>query len=108
MSCVGRQFTRLVPFCIGFALSAGAGCNKQGAAKAETQAPTGQAPTVTTVRPERKAVERVVEQPAFVEAYEETPLFARIVGYIQKVHVDMGDRVKGPRSDKTGTLTEPG
>jgi multidrug resistance efflux pump len=38
----------------------------------------------------------VIEQPAYVEAYEETQGFARVSGYVQKVHVDLGDRVKGP------------
>ena len=89
-------------------MSAGAGCNRQSAAKAETQTPAAPTVIVTTVRPERKAVERVIEQPAFVEAYEETPLFARIVGYISKVHVDMGDRVKGPKLDSAGKQLEPG
>ncbi|MCI0464494.1 MAG: efflux RND transporter periplasmic adaptor subunit [Gemmataceae bacterium] len=88
-----------------------AGCGEHQAAAPGTQAPAAtpaQAPIVTTVRPEQKPLRRVIEQPAHVEAFEETPLFARISGYIQKVHVDIGDRVKGPRSDNQGKQVEPG
>lgn len=87
---------------------AAVGCARTGATKPQAPADAKQAPTVTMVHPERKAVVRTIEQPAFVEAYEETPLFARIVGYVLKVNVDMGDRVKGPRFDKAGKLIEPG
>jgi multidrug efflux pump subunit AcrA (membrane-fusion protein) len=118
-------FVRLQPVplplaCLALGLLAlAAGCNKHSTATPAAQAspgqvpsgttvPPGQAPTVTTIQPERKALGRVIEQPAFVEAYEETPLFARISGYVQKVQVDIGDRVKGPRSDATGKQVEPG
>jgi RND family efflux transporter MFP subunit len=89
-------------------LISGSGCNKTSGAKVEPQFASGLVAAVKTVKPERKAMQRVIEQPAFVESYEETPLFARITGYIQKVHVDMGDRVKGPRTVNAGKQTEPG
>ena len=64
--------------------------------------------TVTVVRPEKKSIRRTIEQPAYVEALEETPLYAHIAGYVQKVHVDIGDRVKGPRLDGKGNQIEAG
>jgi RND family efflux transporter MFP subunit len=64
--------------------------------------------TVTTVRPEQKPLRHVFERDAHVEAFEETPLFARISGYVQKVHVDIGDRVQGPRLDDKGKRIQPG
>jgi RND family efflux transporter MFP subunit len=71
--------------------------------------PTGErVPTVAVVQPEQKSLRRVIELPAFVEAYEETLLIARIAGYVQKVHADIGDRVKGPRVDEQGKQLEPG
>lgn len=85
-----------------------AGCNRPTGAKIESQAAPAQAPTVKTVKPEHKSVLRVIEQPAYLEAYEETPIFAQIKGRVQTVAVDMGDRVNGPRVDKTGKQTEPG
>ena len=45
-------------------------------------------------KPEKKSLRRVVEQPAAVEAFEETPLVARIPGHVEKVNVDIGQEVK--------------
>jgi multidrug efflux pump subunit AcrA (membrane-fusion protein) len=49
---------------------------------------------VLTTRPERQPIRHTVEQPGQIEGFEQTPLFARITGYIAKWNVDMGDRVK--------------
>lgn len=88
------------------------GCGRPQAATSSPQAPAAAAPgaavPVTLVRPEQKALRRVLEQPAHVEAFEETPLFARISGYVQKVYVDIGDRVRGPQVDATGKQLQPG
>ncbi len=46
------------------------------------------------VRPERHALQRLVEQPGWVEAYERAPLFARIAGYVRAVRADIGTRVR--------------
>jgi HlyD family secretion protein len=64
--------------------------------------------SVKTVKPERKTLRRVFEQPGFIEAFEETPLFARVPGHVLKMHRDIGDPLKGPRYDKAGKETEPG
>ncbi len=50
---------------------------------------------VRVVRPERKTVSRVIQQPGFnIEPFEETPLYARVSGYVGKWHADLGDPVK--------------
>src|SRR5690242_14721851 len=49
---------------------------------------------VTTVHPERQTVRLTVEQPGQIEGFEQTPLYAKVAGYVQKYHVDIGDRVK--------------
>jgi HlyD family secretion protein len=60
----------------------------------ESQPPSGVS-AVTIVHPEKKAIKHVVEQPGFnVEAYQETPLYSRISGYVKKWHRDIGDSVK--------------
>lgn len=51
------------------------------------------AATVVVARPERKRIRQTVEQPATVEAYESTPIHAKLSGYIAHVHVDMGQHV---------------
>jgi RND family efflux transporter MFP subunit len=102
----------LMRYAIRFALLLGvvpalAGCSgsstpppgPQGAAKSDA--------TVVTGPPVEKSIRRVIEEPATVLALEETPLHARIGGYVARMNVDMGDRIKGPHYEK-GKLTEPG
>jgi HlyD family secretion protein len=51
-------------------------------------------PLVHVVSPERRTIERSVGQPAFINAYEQTSIYAKIPGYIKEWYVDIGDRVK--------------
>jgi RND family efflux transporter MFP subunit len=51
------------------------------------------ATAVTTARPVKKAMTQRVEQPGEVRAYEQTPMYSRLSGYVGKVHKDIGDRV---------------
>ena len=77
-------------------LSLAAGCNRPPAASASQQpaADTPTEPTVRVVRPERKTLSHRIEQPGFnIEAFQETPLFPRISGYVRTWNVDIGDRV---------------
>jgi HlyD family secretion protein len=86
-------------------LSALAGCGKQSpepGKAAETPAKGAQAPAkaVNVTKPERHTVRQTIGQPGHIEAFEQTPLYARISGYIRKVHVDIDDRIKGPEEEK--------
>lgn len=91
---------------VSFTLAGGGGCTKRdsSATKGEAAPP----PTVKVKNPTKGVVHQIIEQPAYVEAFEETPLHARISGYVHKVHVDIGDIVRGPRYDDKGELLEPG
>jgi multidrug efflux pump subunit AcrA (membrane-fusion protein) len=51
-------------------------------------------PAPRTVRPERRALKRVVEQPGHIEALEQTALAVKIAGYVEKLNADIGDRVR--------------
>jgi multidrug efflux pump subunit AcrA (membrane-fusion protein) len=62
------------------------GCNRQPATNHQPAAPAGT--HVSVVRPEMRQVHRVVEQPGTVEAFEETALFAKLMGYIGSVEED--------------------
>jgi multidrug efflux pump subunit AcrA (membrane-fusion protein) len=44
--------------------------------------------------PERRALARSVEQPGRVEPFAQTPMLAKIAGYVNAVNVDIGDEVK--------------
>lgn len=73
-------------------------------------ATAGNAPLVrvAAVRPMRKTLVRRTEQPGRVEAFEESPLFAKLAGYVTKIHVDIGDSITGPKADSLGKVIEPG
>jgi RND family efflux transporter MFP subunit len=50
---------------------------------------------VKVVHPEKKNVRRLVERPGYnIEAYERTPLYAKIAGYVLKWNADIGDNVR--------------
>jgi HlyD family secretion protein len=78
------------------ALAAGvAGCERP------SPATTGRgdakaAPPVTrveVVRPERQTIRRTVEEPGQVEAFEVTPVHAKVAGYVRTWNVNIGSKV---------------
>ena len=48
---------------------------------------------VSVVSPERKTIHREVGQPGFIQAFERTPIVAKIPGYVLKWDVDIGDNI---------------
>jgi RND family efflux transporter MFP subunit len=74
------------------------GCSNDGvvpaAAAGESGKPGQQLEKVLAGRPVRKTLVATTSQPARIEAFEETPLFAKLAGYVDEVHVDIGDEVK--------------
>ncbi len=81
---------------LGLALLGSAGCggNSKGAPAGAAQAADSPPATVRVVTPQRRTIDRNVRQPGSIQAFEQTPLFAKIAGYVQKYHVDIGDEVK--------------
>src|SRR5260370_41075811 len=76
-------------------LSTVCGCNRQPAAAPDQAAAAPKTPEVKVVRPEKKDVRRPIERPGYnIEAYERTPLYAKIAGYVRKWNVDIGDHVR--------------
>src|SRR5262249_51703585 len=73
-------------------LSAGCGPQPSGAA-APTAGPIAAA-EVTVATPKRQSLTVTVEQPGRVEAFEQTPVYAKIAGYVRDVRVEVGGRVK--------------
>src|SRR5262245_53652254 len=49
---------------------------------------------VTTVKPKRMTLQWTTQGPVFVQAFEQAPMFAKIAGYVEKWHVDIGDHVR--------------
>ena len=78
-------------FCLGaLAFLVLPGCGQ----KAEPAPPAPTMPSVTRVSPVRRDIQRIVGQPAFVNAYEQTSIFPKLTGFVEKWNVDIGDKVK--------------
>ncbi len=50
--------------------------------------------TEASAAPAEPVPVRAIEQPGYVTAFEQVDLYSRITGYVEKVAVDLGDRVK--------------
>lgn len=84
--------------------STSAGCRRN-AQEPHGEDSGSQAPSrATVIQPQQKALVRLVELPGRIEAYEVTPLHAKVTGYVIKIPVDVGDRIRGPQGADPGTL----
>ena len=69
-----------------------AGCHALFSADPPAAAP---APVcVAAARPERKTLRRESVEPGQIEAFEQTPLFVKFPAYVEKLYVNIGDRVQ--------------
>jgi HlyD family secretion protein len=73
-------------------LAALAGCGHKPAAKQDGG--TAALQRVVAAKPVRKTLTLSTRQPGRIEAFEQTPLFAKIAGYVDNVLVDIGDAVR--------------
>src|SRR5215467_5387767 len=82
------------------------GCGGKTPASPQT---TAEPVRVETVRPTRENLKRFSDStPAELLPYEQTDIVAKVAGYVQKVNVDIGDRVEGPRYTPDGRLLKQG
>jgi RND family efflux transporter MFP subunit len=61
---------------------------------------------VTVGKPQRKTLVLTTTQPARIEAFEETPLYAKLAGYVKEIHVDIGDHVSAGQTLVTLSIPE--
>src|SRR5262249_12227365 len=54
----------------------------------------GKTAGISVVRPERRDIRMTVVQPGTIQAFEVTPIYSRIAGYVEKYRYNIGDRVK--------------
>src|SRR5436190_2798101 len=72
-----------------------AGCQRKPPPEPAEEASRRTVPKVTVVNPERHTVRRSIERPGYnVEAYQSTPLYAKISGYVLEWKVDIGASVR--------------
>jgi multidrug efflux pump subunit AcrA (membrane-fusion protein) len=70
------------------------GCNRSShPAPSSSSSAESETPRISVVHPERQGIRRTVSQPGYVQAYEQTPVFSKIPGYVEKINVDKGDLV---------------
>jgi RND family efflux transporter MFP subunit len=77
-------------------LVAACGC-RNGTSHANPNGKEATATPVTTTKPERKTLAQTTTQPGRIEPFEQTPLFARIEGYVGKTRTIVG---KDDKKDK--------
>jgi len=77
------------------------GCHSSSPAETQDAASSTDAATpatppvrVAAARPLRKTLRLESVQPGQIEAFEQTPLLAKLPAYVQELHVDIGDRVE--------------
>jgi HlyD family secretion protein len=71
------------------AVAAAAGCQKQPPAAP----PIRTAPRVQIAKVEQRTISTKVGQPGFIFAYEQTALYPKVSGYLEKWNVDIGDQI---------------
>src|SRR5262245_55627881 len=107
---VANEMTSFVLLASLISLATGCGNpqNSLTSAEGKENGPESALMRVTPIRPERKTLIRWTEQPGHIEAFEETPVYAKVAGYVEKMHVDIGDPVTGPQFDETGKIVREG
>ncbi len=64
--------------------------SKTGATKDET----GKTAGISVIQPERRDIRMLVVQPGTIQAFEVTPVYSRIAGYVNKYYFNIGDIIK--------------
>jgi membrane fusion protein, multidrug efflux system len=62
--------------------------------RAQLAAAAARGPRVLVERAQAEQPERKISVPATISGYSETPIFAKIPGYLKEIRVDKGDRVR--------------
>jgi RND family efflux transporter MFP subunit len=67
------------------------GCGRQ---PPEAKSSVSSVPEVHVVKPELRNLTCTVDQPGFVDAYEQTAIYSKVSGFIKRFYVDIGQQVK--------------
>lgn len=99
------RFQPIFILLLGVAAMATSGCRRDTPATAQSGAATGLT-RVVVGKPMKKTLTLSTQQPGRIESFEEAPLYAQVVGYVKKVHVDIGDKVEAGQSLATIDVPE--
>lgn len=97
-----RSNTTRLSLVLILAALAAPGCHQQHKGEVKSVA---KPPTVRVIQPQTRKIVRGIGQPSFIESYEHTSIYPKLVGYIEKWNVDIGDKVK--KGDVLATLFVP-
>jgi HlyD family secretion protein len=70
------------------------GCRKGGNALSDAKRSGNGDPVVRIVKPALRTINYAIDQPGFVDAYEQTSIFSKVSGFIKHFYVDIGQEVK--------------
>jgi HlyD family secretion protein len=90
----GTNMQRRLPGVLGLVVTGMLSAGMYGCAGPAEPVKSAEPPAVSVVTPKRQTLTRMILQPGFVKAYEQTPIYARIQGYVEEVKADIGDHVK--------------
>jgi multidrug efflux pump subunit AcrA (membrane-fusion protein) len=79
---------------VGLGLSMQTGCGSQAPANAPAADAKATALEVVVCNPARETVTRLIEQPGYIKAFYETPIYSKIPGFALTPEHDIGDHVK--------------
>jgi HlyD family secretion protein len=71
-----------------------AGCHYSENEPAESQGSAGGESVVRVVKPQLRTIDYGIDQPGFVDAYEQTSIFSKVSGFIKHFYADIGQEVK--------------
>jgi HlyD family secretion protein len=78
-------------------VAAAGGCSKVPPGSAGPKANEGAAATpavaVAVIKPQRTTLHLAIRQPGSIQAFEQTPIYSKLAGYVRQWRVDIGDRV---------------
>lgn len=86
----------------------GPGCQPTMETNSPGKASSTELPKVAVARPIRKDIAQRTEQPGEIESFATAPIYAKVSGFVEKLFVEIGDRVTGPKYDSAEKLSEPG
>lgn len=85
----------LCALCVSVVGFSSTGCNRAPVDATVAASPESNAAVVVTVvSPQRTAIHREVSQPGAIEAFEETPMYAKIAGYVKEGWKDRGAKLR--------------
>ena len=79
---------------VGLGLTILTGCGSKAPANVPGADAKAAALDVVVCNPKRETVTRLIEQPGFIKAFYETPIYSKIAGFALTPEYDIGDHVK--------------